>query len=164
MAGQRIRTDTIEEIESSLLVQAHLLRDIAAPALEAGNGTDLQERVRMLGDSIDTRLTVIAADGVVLADSDEAPVTMDNHGSRPEVLAARADGFATSTRFSRTVAANMMYVAITVTANDELLGFARTALPLTLIQQKLAGLRSAVVVGALLAAVVALAIRCALTM
>lgn len=158
LVGRRITADALADIERSLLVQAHLLSDIAAPALVSGNGHELQARVRMLGASIDTRLTVIAEDGVVLADSDEDPITMDNHGSRPEVLAVRTEGSATSTRFSRTVAANMMYVAVAVTANGELRGYARTALSLTLVQDKLAGLRTAVALGALIAVVVAMAV------
>jgi two-component system phosphate regulon sensor histidine kinase PhoR len=158
LVGRRITADTRAEVELSLLEQAHLLRDIAAPALANGNGQDLQARVRVLGDSIETRLTVIAEDGVVLADSDSDPTFMDDHGSRPEVLAARAEGWATSTRFSRTLGVNLMYVAVAVTENGELRGYARTALPLTIIQDKLVGLRFAVALAALIAAVVALAV------
>ena len=119
LRGRRHLGDTLSEIETSLLIQAHLLREISAPTLENGDPAGLQARVNALGDSIDTRLTVIAEDGVVLADSDEDPATMDDHGSRPEVVAARTEGWATSTRFSRTVAANMMYVAVAVRANGD---------------------------------------------
>ena len=79
LAGRSISADTLDEIESSLLIQAHLLRDISAATLANGDRNGLQARVHALGDSIDTRLTVIAEDGVVLADSDEDPSTMDNH-------------------------------------------------------------------------------------
>ncbi|MGZ4888653.1 MAG: hypothetical protein ACXWBH_05695, partial [Candidatus Angelobacter sp.] len=36
----------------------------------------------------ETRVTIIARDGVVLADSEADPKTMENHAGRPEVAAA----------------------------------------------------------------------------
>ncbi|MEJ2239369.1 MAG: ATP-binding protein [Gemmatimonadales bacterium] len=156
LVGRRITTDTLREVERSLLVQAHLLQNIAASALAGYGDTDLQAEVRELGDRIDSRLTVIRADGIVLADSEEEPSSMDNHGSRPEVVAARMDGVGVSTRFSRTVAANLMYVALPVTRGDEVLGYVRASLPLTIIRTSLNGLRGAVALGAIVAAAIAL--------
>lgn len=156
LVGRRITADTLREVERSLLVQAHLLQNIAGSALTGYGDTDLQAEVGELGDRIDTRLTVIRADGVVLADSEEEPSSMDNHGSRPEVVAARRDGVGVSTRFSRTVAANLMYVALPVTNGDEMLGYVRASLPLTIIRTRLNGLRGAVALGAIVAAGVAL--------
>jgi len=156
LVGRRITADTLREVERSLLVQAHLLQNIAVSALAGSGDADLQAEVRDLGDRIDSRLTVIRADGVVLADSEEEPSSMDNHGSRPEVVAARRDGVGVSTRFSRTVAANLMYVALPVTRGDDLLGYVRASLPLTIIRTRLNGLRGAVALGAIVAAGVAL--------
>ncbi len=154
--GRRITTDTLQEVERSLLVQAQLLQNIAAPALAGSNGADLQEQVLELGSRIESRLTVIREDGVVLADSDEDPSSMDNHGSRPEIELARGNGIGVATRFSRTVAANLMYVAVAVKDGGDVLGYVRTSLPLTIIRNRLGALRRAVVFGAVLAAAVAL--------
>jgi two-component system phosphate regulon sensor histidine kinase PhoR len=57
------------------------------------------------------RVTVIATDGKVLADSDEDPVRMDNHATRPEVLEAMAEGRGSAVRFSNTVHRDLVYVA-----------------------------------------------------
>lgn len=58
------------------------------------------------------RITVIAADGLVLADSDEDPEAMENHAQRPEVREAFAAGRGRSTRFSETVGRELMYLAV----------------------------------------------------
>jgi two-component system phosphate regulon sensor histidine kinase PhoR len=57
------------------------------------------------------RLTLIAADGRVLHDSQTAAAGMDNHNSRPEVQQARREGVGISRRRSDTVAAPLLYVA-----------------------------------------------------
>ncbi len=156
LLGRRITADTRAETEHSLLMQAYLLRDIARSHLEGADASDLQDRIRALRTSMDTRLTVIRSDGTVVADSHENPATMDNHGSRPEILAARVGASGTATRFSRTVAATMMYVALSVEDGGELTGFVRVALPLTVIRTKLATIRVAMVLGATFAAAAAL--------
>ena len=59
------------------------------------------------------RITVVAADGRVLADSAESPAAMDNHGSRPEILAARGAPGSTTVlrRRSETMGQTMLYAA-----------------------------------------------------
>ncbi len=60
------------------------------------------------------RVTVIALDGVVLADSDQDPARMENHGDRPEVRMALAEGRGRATRFSKTVERDLVYLAVRV--------------------------------------------------
>lgn len=156
LLGRRVAADARSETQHSLLMQAHLLRYIARPLLRDTTGSDLQNRVLTLRNDMNTRLTVILSNGTVLADTDEDPAIMDNHRSRPEILAARAEGVGTATRFSRTVATTMMYVALSVEDDAGLTGFVRVALPLTVISRKLAAVRIAVVLGAVVAAAVAL--------
>lgn len=55
------------------------------------------------------RVTVIASDGRVLADSDEPSDKMDNHATRPEVVEALAAGRGHAIRFSRTVNRDLVY-------------------------------------------------------
>src|SRR5438552_3102382 len=73
---------------------------------------NLRKQVAALHGQIDARLTLIDADGRVLADSQEDPAVMDNHAGRPEVREARQNGFGVSTRHSDTVGESMMYVAL----------------------------------------------------
>ena len=67
-----------------------------------------------MGEEIGTRLTVIDPQGLVLADSDEDPSRMDNHGSRPEILAVRSHGSGIATRYSRTLGVTMMFLALPI--------------------------------------------------
>lgn len=150
------------EMERSLEAQAVLLRLVAEPALEGEADADLAQALRRLRATMPTRLTVMREDGTVIADSDEDPAVMDNHGTRPEVLLAGATGSGTATRFSRTVAANMVYFAVAVREGERTLGYVRTAVPLALVEGRLAGLRRTVVLVAASAAVLALGVGLAL--
>jgi two-component system, OmpR family, phosphate regulon sensor histidine kinase PhoR len=58
------------------------------------------------------RVTVIAADGRVLADSQVDPQTMENHANRPEVLEAMAKGEGRSARRSVTLNRDFLYFAV----------------------------------------------------
>jgi two-component system phosphate regulon sensor histidine kinase PhoR len=158
MVSRRIAREVVVETEASLRVRVALLEEIAEPALASGGSSAFQATIAELGRATGTRLTVIAADGVVLADSDEDPASMDNHGTRPEVLAARDSGSGMATRFSRTVAATMMYVAVAIPGPDGSRGYVRAALPLTAVHERVAHLRWLVVLGGSLAAAAALGI------
>jgi two-component system phosphate regulon sensor histidine kinase PhoR len=57
------------------------------------------------------RVTVMAPDGRVLADSEELSTRMENHATRPEVAAALAAGRGHAVRFSRTVQRDLLYFA-----------------------------------------------------
>ncbi|MGB5444003.1 MAG: ATP-binding protein, partial [Psychromonas sp.] len=112
--------------------------------------------IMALGESTQSRLTLIKNDGTVLADSEQSPDKMDNHSDRQEIIEARQQDVATATRFSHTVEQQMIYLALTVTNDQKAIGFVRVALPLTTIDKKLTQLRTAVLLSALIAALVAL--------
>ena len=58
------------------------------------------------------RVTVIAEDGRVFADSAEEPQRMENHAGRPEVIEAMATGEGRAVRYSNTVNRDMVYLAL----------------------------------------------------
>ncbi len=58
------------------------------------------------------RVTLVARDGTVLADSHEDAATMENHADRPEIVAAFATGHGRSQRFSETRGEELTYVAV----------------------------------------------------
>jgi len=61
------------------------------------------------------RVTVIAGDGRVLADSQEDPAAMANHGRRPEVASALAGRTGRDIRRSETQGTDQLYVAVPAT-------------------------------------------------
>lgn len=156
LVASRMESETVHEIDRQLEVEALLLRDIAINAWQNGETERLRERLEALGDQIDTRLTVIRADGVVVGDSDKDPSNMDNHGTRPEVLEAAATGRGTAIRFSRTLDRHMRYLALTFELEGQQLGFVRSSMPLTNLRDRLAQLRAAVILGAVVASALAL--------
>jgi two-component system phosphate regulon sensor histidine kinase PhoR len=82
------------------------------------------------GKQTGCRITVIDAQGVVLADNQGSPEHMDNHLNRPEVHAAFQFGIGHSVRFSHTLKKNELYVAWRLSMADRASIVLRLALPL----------------------------------
>jgi len=83
------------------------------------------------------RMTVIAPDGRVMAESDKPPDqlrSIENHLNRPEVQAAIQRGIGSATRHSDTIHADLLYVAVAVRP-ENLSGIVRVAIPLHEIKQ-----------------------------
>lgn len=57
------------------------------------------------------RITLIREDGVVLGDSEADSVTMENHGARPELVAAKVNGKGSDERLSASVGLPFLYHA-----------------------------------------------------
>jgi len=115
---------TAIELEAEL----QLLGDAAQARL--GDGAALQAFLAEAGRRADTRYTLIAPDGRVLADSQEDPARMENHATRPEVLAVRAGQLpARATRFSATRLETQLYTAILIGTNGAARPVRRAARP-----------------------------------
>jgi two-component system phosphate regulon sensor histidine kinase PhoR len=102
-------------------------------------------------------VTLIAADGVVLGDSEASPASMENHASRPEVAAALAGAsLGTTTRHSASVDRDLLYVGVPVVVGQQTIGVARVARDLAAVEAELRRAIVAVLVvlaGAVLVAV-----------
>lgn len=127
------RSSQLDNQRSHLEKEAKITAEASLPAF-LGQGGDLHTLAKKLGEEIDVRITIIALDGKVLGDSEEDPAAMENHVIRPEVKDALASGLGQSIRFSTTVGERMMYVAVPVTSQGQILGIARVALPLIAVQ------------------------------
>jgi len=79
---------------------------------------DLQALTDRAGDAGSLRLTLIARDGTVLADSEADPANLDNHGGRPEVARALAGNEGRARRQSATLKQREVYVAIPLQAAE----------------------------------------------
>ena len=96
--------------EAELLAHA---RSVAGMLAE-GTG-DPDALVDRVGGEIGARVTVLAADGGVLGDSEFAPHQLGglgSHADRPEVVDAAALGQGTARRGSSSLATEMLYVAV----------------------------------------------------
>tara|TARA_Y100001936_G_scaffold93542_2_gene92104 strand:+ start:962 stop:2740 length:1779 start_codon:yes stop_codon:yes gene_type:complete len=144
LISKQVEEETLSEIERSLYLRATFLQNIALELLSNSSNIKIQDRIKNLGKKIDTRFTVININGRVLADSQKDPKAMDNHGNRPEILAAHSHGQGITTRFSDTIKNNMMYYALAVMKDDKLIGYVRTSLPLSVIDERLSRIHTLV--------------------
>jgi two-component system phosphate regulon sensor histidine kinase PhoR len=147
LVSKQVGKETLFEIERSLDVRASLLSETALESFSLTSNLMVQERVRILGNKTNTRFTIVNSDGKVLADSEEDPGSMDNHINRPEILAARSHGFGMATRLSKTMDTKMMYFALSIKKEGNLLGYVRTSLPLLEIDNRLSRVRNIVLLG-----------------
>ncbi len=111
-----------------------------------------------LGARLDLRVTVIARDGSVLADSRAAASGMENHAAREEVSAALAGRVGLAVRRSRTVGEEFLYCAVPLARQDA--GALRLAKPLVAVQrlaETLTRLSTTAAAVALLASILVLA-------
>jgi len=127
--------------------------------LDTGRANQLDGFIKTLGSKIQTRVTIIATDGIVLADSEENIQSMENHSHRPEVVEALQGKTGKSIRFSSTANRDMLYVAVPIEKDGKIAGVIRTSLflgdidnLLTKLNYHVAGISLGIVFIALLAA------------
>jgi two-component system phosphate regulon sensor histidine kinase PhoR len=130
-----------------------------AHLLDTGRANQLDGFIKNLGTKIHTRITIIAKDGTVLADSEQNIQSMENHSHRPEVFEALQGKTGKSIRFSSTASRDMLYVAIPIEKDGKITGVIRTSLflsdidnLLTKLNYHVAGISLGIVFIALLAA------------
>ena len=129
------RNSQLDNLRYQLENEARITAEASSPGfLGPDELSSLDALAKKLGAEIETRVTIIALNGTVLGDSEEDPATMENHANRPEIVDALATGLGESTRYSTTLGQKMMYVAVPISHQDEILGVARVSLPLTVME------------------------------
>jgi two-component system phosphate regulon sensor histidine kinase PhoR len=123
-----IKNHYIQTLTNDLKNLATTLKLEVIPLLKENQFDKLDVLVKGLGAEIGTRITVIAPDGMVLADSEKDPKAMENHGTRLEIIQALEGKTGKSLRFSQTVKEEMLYVAILMNEEDTVLGVLRVSL------------------------------------
>jgi two-component system, OmpR family, phosphate regulon sensor histidine kinase PhoR len=127
-------------IEDQLVGQARLVSTGAAGQWQVP--ATLDPLAKHLGNEASNRVTIIAADGTVLGDSEADPRQMENHAGRPEVRVALAGGEGRSLRISPTIHIQFLYAAVPIMVDGHIVGVARVARPLDQINAQLAHLRT----------------------
>jgi len=106
--------DRVVATQTDLLVRAELTAELLAAEPAA---IDFDVQADALGAQMGARVTLVDADGVVRGDSavDAAVLgALDNHATRPEIAAARAQGRGVARRTSRTTGIDTIYAAVPV--------------------------------------------------
>ncbi|OHE06012.1 MAG: two-component sensor histidine kinase [Sulfurimonas sp. RIFOXYD12_FULL_33_39] len=89
----------------------HLKHAIELMEIELKKVDNLDDFAMQIYKKTSLRVTVIAEDGGVLAESSADKVEMDNHASRFEILQSNSQDYGDITRYSKTVKADFLYVA-----------------------------------------------------
>ena len=142
-----MRAQLLRAIERNLVAETRLAAALLQARPTDGSVAALDRQADEIGGFTAARVTFIAADGHVVGDSAEDPAALerlDNHGTRPEVVAARQTGMGIVRRFSATLGTDLLYVALAVTHPH--VGTVRLALPLTEVDAQFRAVRRNVLV------------------
>jgi two-component system phosphate regulon sensor histidine kinase PhoR len=137
-----IRNFFLDMLAHDLEKQGETLKLKVIPLLENDGLEELDLFVKKFGTDINTRITVVDREGIVLADSDEDPKVMNNHKFRPEIASALQGETGRSLRFSNTVGADMLYIGLPIERNGQISEVLRVSLYVKDIDRLYAGLRS----------------------
>jgi two-component system phosphate regulon sensor histidine kinase PhoR len=142
------KTTYHKNTESRLLIETELVAEKLADKQHLST-TDVDGICKKIGKIAFSRITIIKKDGTVLGDSDENPIKMENHSTRPEFIAALKEGNGVAIRYSDTIKRNMMYVAtLKNIAGEELI--IRAAVPISSIKTVLQSFYLHIVVAAMI--------------
>ncbi len=153
----QLRRLLMARIETELHRHALTARELFRSHPDWSTPTTIDPLADRLGQAASARVTVIAQDGTVLGDSAltiEQVRQLDNHGTRPEVVAALANGRGVARRFSATLRTDMLYVAVPLARGDAL-AVVRAATPLDEIEPVVNQLRVLLGVAGLLGLAIA---------
>ena len=142
----------VQSVEQRLEAEARILQTEAANVPRP----QLEDWARQASQRAYARVTIIDPKGVALADSHNDPETMENHASRPEIIAAHREGVGRSTRHSSTLNQDLSYVAVRLTYHDEPGYILRLAVSPDYVDSSIAAVRWRILWASFYAALVAL--------
>ncbi len=91
--------------------KASLIQDIEIITFEIDKSTNLDKLAKQIKNKLNTRLTIIDADGEIIAESHKDKRSMDNHKYRPEIIESRKEDYGYRIRYSKTIKENLLYIA-----------------------------------------------------
>jgi len=151
-ASSAFREFFLERTAADLKSRAYLLEKQIEYFISPLNEMSVDSICKAIGEQSFTRITVILPSGRVVGDSEKAPENMDNHADRFEVAEALNGNLGISIRYSRTLRQDMMYVAIPLEKNNEVIAVLRTSIPVTSIYDELRSIQIQIGFGCLLIA------------
>jgi two-component system phosphate regulon sensor histidine kinase PhoR len=148
----------LEQIASQLSTNAALISDIISKDLIDGRIDSLDSLTKRLSREIHARITVIDPKGIVLGDSKNDPLNMENHSDRPEIIVALNGKTGKSIRFSETLKIDMMYLAMPIEREGLLIGAVRVSLPLSEVNKRVIHIYGVIFWGILLAIIISFSV------
>ena len=137
-----IRSHYLNTLTEDLERLAQALKSRVIPYIEENRFQELDAFSKELGKTVKTRITIVNPEGVVLADSEQDPGRMENHGYRPEIFQALQGTMGKSIRLSPTIKEEMLYVALPLEKDGKISGVVRVSLHLKDINKLLSELKT----------------------
>jgi two-component system, OmpR family, phosphate regulon sensor histidine kinase PhoR len=166
LEGPDLHRRAVDQVRATLLAEARLMaRVVAQPLAEVRPPDEIDALVDEAARDVDARVTVIALDGTVVADSalsGAALRAVENHRTRPEVQEALASGAGSAVRRSTTVGEDFLYAAVAVRHRGRLVAVSRVARSLRGVEEQVDELQRAVTVALALAFVLTALLSAAL--
>ncbi len=150
---------TTQDLENRAILAGKLMRG----QMSIANRDHIDRLCKDLGSSTATRFTVILNNGEVIGDSEKKPEQMDNHGTRPEISQALRGHVGIRKRFSQTLRQNMLYVAVPIQEDDQVVGSIRASISIAELERTLAKITLKTTFGGLAVALVAALVALALS-
>jgi two-component system phosphate regulon sensor histidine kinase PhoR len=148
-----------QSLDERLLQQAHIYYDVIKDP--TGPEAKLAAARSTPPDMIETRVTFVAKDGTVLADSLKDYTKLENHADRIEIIEALKNGIGKTTRPSKSAGTEMKYVALRVDGDPEWV--IRVSTATDAVHERLGHLRRLILTAALLTTLLALGVALWLT-
>jgi two-component system phosphate regulon sensor histidine kinase PhoR len=134
LVGREVKNSSTQIVEAELLAYAQVI-DLSSPK-------DIGDKIQALAGASRSRVTLIDAQGNVLADSERPAALLENHISRPEIQEAKVKGKGSAIRFSSSVGTDMLNVAVSIPDERKtgISGYVRIARPLYEVKRSLDGI------------------------
>lgn len=114
-------TNELSDLNNTIIFQIQ-------PYILQKQNKELDSLVKIIGRKVDNRITIILPSGVVIADSEAEPAKMENHINRPEIQQCIKEGKGKSLRFSNTIKRDMLYLALPVFHDNNIIAYSRVSL------------------------------------
>ncbi len=147
-----------KHVREELEIRCSLVEKDVADLVDSTDPAGLDAFCKKFYRDNKSRLTVIAPDGKVLADSLEDPMKMENHLGRVEIAEAFKGAIGQSVRYSPTLHQDMMYVAMPLPVKGGKKDVLRISVSVTLIDSTLSEIYKKIVITGLVIAALAILI------
>ena len=152
-----IQDSYVADLEERLAHEAGLVGEAAARYLEEpADFPGLRAATDRAGQLVDARVTIIGADGQVLADTWQPPGDLANQAGQPEVREALGSGLGRVARADSPTSGELLYTASPIRRGERVLGVGRIGVPTARIDANLNRVIASVSVGGFVVAAIAI--------
>jgi two-component system, OmpR family, phosphate regulon sensor histidine kinase PhoR len=153
-----------QNLETRLLAESRgLAFDVGDMISRGESNSKMEEFASTKGRLMNSRITIIMADGTVAGESQTDPAEMENHLQRPEVQSAIKGDEGTATRISSTLGKEYLYAAVPVKINGNVVAVTRLSIPLTEVDASVGALNKAILIVTVITAIFAILLSILIT-